>query len=81
VVNLYPNPASNQLSIMVSSLNAHAHISVYSISGQRLINMRMDNPMGATTVKLLDISSLNTGVYFITVTSSSFTSTQRFVKQ
>ena len=66
-VTVYPNPAVGQLNV---TLNKNAEVTVYNIMGQAV--MSVEGHAGANT---LDISSLNSGVYFI----SAGNDTQKFV--
>ena len=66
-VSLYPNPAVDQLNI---TLNKSAEVTVYNIMGQTVMTME-----GRAGVNVLDISSLNSGIYFVSAGSD----TQKFV--
>ena len=56
-LSVYPNPAEGQISV---TLNKNAEVTIYNIMGQAV--MTVEGRAGANT---LDISSLNSGVYFI----------------
>ena len=56
-LSVYPNPAEGQISV---TLNKNAEVTIYNIMGQAVLTM--EGRAGANT---LDISSLNSGVYFI----------------
>jgi hypothetical protein len=66
-ISLYPNPAENNLNV---TLNKSAEITVYNIMGQVVMNQQ-----GNAGVNRLDISNLNSGVYFLSAGSD----TQKFV--
>ena len=66
-ISVYPNPAVDQLSI---TLNKNAEVTIYNITGQAV--MTVEGHAGANT---LDISSLSSGVYFI----SAGNDTQKFI--
>jgi len=61
-INLYPNPASNKLFIENSSDRMIQSIRAMSISGQEV--MYIENPSNIVA-NGIDISALNSGVYFI----------------
>jgi len=66
-MNLYPNPAIDQLNI---TLNQNAEIAIYNIVGQKV--MSVEGHAGANNI---NISTLTSGVYFVNAGSA----TQKFV--
>lgn len=70
--SLYPNPATNQLSIdtelVINSL------SIVDLTGKTITTTNQPT-------KLVDISNLPSGIYFINVTTDENTITKKFVKQ
>lgn len=66
-ISVYPNPAVDQLSV---TLNKNAEVTVYNIMGQAV--MTVEGRIGANTI---DISSLTSGIYFI----SAGNDTQKFI--
>jgi hypothetical protein len=70
-LEVYPNPASNQL--FIQSDEQHLNIQISDISGRVLLTKRFDNQ--AT----LDISSLKQGLYFLKATGSKNYKTFEFV--
>lgn len=79
VIKLWPNPAKTQLQIeMFGQNNADYHSKITDITGQVLKSMN-HNQKGGKIV--LDIATLQNGVYFLTVyTSNGMIHQQRFVK-
>ena len=71
---MYPNPASNVLTI--ENKNQMDSIAVYSILGQEIIRKS-----ATQLIENLDVSALNAGVYLVRVISGGEQSTQRFVKK
>ncbi|MCX6294899.1 MAG: T9SS type A sorting domain-containing protein [Bacteroidetes bacterium] len=66
-LTIYPNPASNNVSVVLNSTKATtASITVYNMVGQAVAQLEKNIVSGNNTVKL-DISSFNTGVYFVSV--------------
>ena len=75
-LELYPNPASNE--ILLSSEAQIKEYSIHSVTGG-LITSESFAPTGQ---KHLDISELDSGIYLMTIkTVSDKTETQRFVKK
>lgn len=68
---IYPNPAKDQLTI--SNAN-QSNISIYNINGQRLLEEQ-----NVSDLCTLDISDLETGIYFIKVYSSNQIITRKLV--
>ena len=66
-MSIYPNPAVDQLSIV---LNQNANIVVFNTMGQRVMNVE-----GHVGVNSINLSSLTAGVYFVNAGSS----TQKFI--
>jgi len=70
---LYPNPASNIITIETSSKGS---LSVINLSGQELLQQKITGP---TT--RIDIGNLPNGVYFVRVTGESSVQQRKFIKQ
>ncbi len=70
IVNFSPNPALNQIMLDVSSYpDPKVQISIYSISGIQLKQVRMDFSLNAE--QMLDIEHLAPGQYLLKVTSGN----------
>ena len=66
-ISVYPNPAVDQLSV---TLNKDAEMTIYNIMGQAVMTVE-----GRAGVNNIDITSLTSGIYFI----SAGTDTQKFI--
>ena len=66
-MNLYPNPAVNQLNV---TLNQNTGIVIYNIMGQAVMNVE-----GHVGVNSINISDLTAGIYFVSAGSD----TQKFI--
>jgi len=76
-IQLYPNPADNELLINVSAVSNEAtSIAVYSINGQLMKEATLS---GLTT--RIDISNLNAGLYFVKVSHGNHSDMIKFVKR
>lgn len=64
--NVYPNPSNGIINI--NSNQEIANINVYDIAGTAIHNQSLTSKLYQTEI---DLSSLNNGIYFITVQSSS----------
>jgi hypothetical protein len=79
-VSVYPNPTSNQLSIICNQLSIK-EISIDNVLGQRVCEKIVNNSSG-TTNEELDVSELPSGIYFyqLAITNSQVI-TGKFVKE
>ncbi|MDD2621772.1 MAG: T9SS type A sorting domain-containing protein [Bacteroidales bacterium] len=76
-VNIYPNPADNQLNIMASPYNIQS-IRIMDITGKvirDIQNVSQNNPYQ------IDISNIESGIYFITLYSHKGKSVKKFIKK
>ena len=72
-MNLYPNPTSGVVSVQNNSALPIENVEVYSITGQKVLT---------STSKQIDLSALNSGVYFVKLIAQEGTSiTKKVVKQ
>ncbi|GGZ62731.1 DUF7619 domain-containing protein [Mesonia mobilis] len=72
-VNLYPNPTSGVVSIQNNSALPIENVEFYSITGQKVLT---------STSTQIDLSALNSGVYFVKLIAAEGTAiTKKVVKQ
>ncbi len=77
--NIYPNPAHDKLNIDCSSIKkGKTKFIIYNIEGAKLIEEEI-NINSSNSIKVIDISHLNSGVYFIKIENESGTSNNKFV--
>lgn len=76
-VQLYPNPTASELTIFIAEAS-EVDIRIYNLLGKLMINE--PNKLIANTL-VLDVSSLQTGVYFVRINSENGTVTKRFIKE
>jgi hypothetical protein len=75
-ITLYPNPASDNITVEIASLAKTQTISIYNIQGQLLIQQPM---MQAKTN--IDISAFSKGLYFLKVENEKSIAVKKFVKE
>ena len=73
-VKMYPNPASNNLTIEAN--NVIEKVSLFNVLGQEVVSKTTNNQ-----VVTLDISSLQNGVYIVKTTINGVTSASRVIKK
>ncbi|MBN8695485.1 MAG: T9SS type A sorting domain-containing protein [Bacteroidetes bacterium] len=76
-LRLYPNPTNNILSIVTEGLDAPYKINILDITGRQI--QAHDNINSKETV--INVSQLESGIYFLTITDGKQTSTKKFIKQ
>jgi hypothetical protein len=65
VLVIYPNPASGQVNVDFSAeITGKGNISVYGLTGQRLISFAFNAVEGENTI-MVNVGSLNKGIYFL----------------
>lgn len=74
VINIYPNPAYDLVTIQYNSTGNYSVV-INSINGQVFYDKTSGNP-----VHQIDLSSFQKGVYFITVRSKDFVTTEKIIK-
>jgi photosystem II stability/assembly factor-like uncharacterized protein len=75
-VQMYPNPVNDQLNIISKN-----NISLVQLTNSLGKNIFLSNDKSASNSKTLEVSSLASGIYFISVQTEFGTTVQRFVKQ
>ncbi len=73
-ISLYPNPATDFLNIESHYSGQHS-VDIFSINGRLLFRQEMEGTAGR-----IDLSSFQKGVYFITIRSKDFVTTQKIVR-
>lgn len=71
-VNIYPNPASDYISIEGEDIQ---DVTIYDISGRTLMTVEFRN-----NVQNINISDLNSGVYFLNIRTQEGSMIERIVK-
>lgn len=78
-ISLYPNPAQSELNIdLVSKNSTNAQIEIIDLAGRTISYQNKTIINGQNTIRL-DVSSLNTGLYVIKITSSEGVFMQKFM--
>jgi photosystem II stability/assembly factor-like uncharacterized protein len=81
VLKVYPNPATNMIKADADNMaGGNVAIAITDITGRTLLQETVNNNTGHF-VKNLDISSLQTGVYFVTLKTNGSESTKKFIKE
>jgi hypothetical protein len=78
-LNIFPNPAADQLNITLNANVQNATVRVTDALGRVVIEQKMN--FAARAQQRLDIEALESGVYHITLTQDGLKSSVEFVKQ
>ncbi|MFA6924529.1 MAG: T9SS type A sorting domain-containing protein [Bacteroidales bacterium] len=73
---IYPNPASTQITIELPKKEEQSIITIYNLNGEELIKQQIKN--NKTDV---DISELQSGVYFIKIVNNKNVEIKKIIKQ
>lgn len=81
-LSLYPNPAKSFITVSCNAeKSGRASVTIFDVSGKQLMTSIFDKDI-ALLQRNIDISTLNKGVYVLTVNiDGSPVSTQRFIKE
>jgi hypothetical protein len=80
-ISIYPNPASDVLTIEASNVPGDVlNIEISNISGQVVMNSQL-NDFNGYAKEQLDISELTKGVYFVKIFTNEVTTAKRLVVQ
>ena len=75
-VSIYPNPASDKITIETSSAAVQRQLTISNLNGQELITRQITQPKTQ-----IDISSLPSGVYVVKLTCMQSIATTKLIKQ
>lgn len=80
-VNIFPNPASTQLNIRYKLISSEeAQLNVYDVSGKRAISTTVSSAIGDNYLRL-NVSELNSGIYFVELNQNGHSSRRQFTKR
>lgn len=75
-LKIYPNPAKDVIYLNLKMTDEVGAVSVYNVSGKVVLKRSM-----AENTRSVDVSSLNTGIYFVKLKVNNVWRLQRFIKQ
>lgn len=77
-VSVYPNPFNGNTNLTFTATEAgEASVVVYNLIGERVIDMNLGSIAAGTQNVQLDFTSMNAGIYLLSVTAAGETSTLR----
>lgn len=79
-VSVRPNPVQSELYIDVNASQAsNMNVAVYNITGQKVLDQNVSALSTGVNTRSINVSSLNSGVYFVTVSANGFQETKKFI--
>ena len=75
-INLFPNPAGDQLNVSVEGVDRKSAIKIYNLMGKLVLQQE-----GANSLIQLNVSKLSAGFYLVHVNDGIETRSAKFVKQ
>jgi uncharacterized delta-60 repeat protein len=75
-ISLYPNPASNKITIETSFVEQNNSLTIVNIEGQQLITRQITE-----SKTQIDISNLPSGIYFVKLANDKVVEVGKFVKE
>jgi Secretion system C-terminal sorting domain len=75
-VPIYPNPATDKITIEIAEGRAPSHLSMMTLNGEEVLTRSLIKPKTQ-----IDISNLPSGVYFVRLTNDKMVEVGKFIKQ
>ncbi len=80
-IAVYPNPFTNDLSISLQTENTHEAIFTIADLTGKTIYRREETNLASNYTKMLDLSHLTNGIYFVTISCQGNATTKKIIKQ
>lgn len=77
-ITVYPNPAKSTVTISYKQLNENATLNVVTIDGKQVLTQKLS---ANNTQHILNVHTLTSGTYILTIQDGKTTHTQKFTKQ
>lgn len=77
-MNVYPNPASNNVNVVLSGVEGQTVITVHDMSGKAVTSMRVDLD-GNNQIVNLPVDNFSQGIYFIKAVNGSAVMTKKLI--
>ena len=77
-MNVYPNPASNYVNVVLSGVKGQTMITVHDMSGKAVSNMRVDVDDNDQIINL-PVDNYSQGIYFIKVVNGNAVMTKKLI--
>ena len=75
-VKLYPNPITNDILYMESSVSDFQYLNIYSVLGSKLLSIKLDTE---DSLKEINLGQLDAGIYFVEIVSQDVKTMKRII--
>ncbi len=72
-IKIYPNPSNGIINLMISDNSKIININIYNTLGGNVFNLKPENS------KLIDLSNLKSGIYFLKVITENYAETKKII--
>jgi ELWxxDGT repeat protein len=72
-IKVYPNPSNGNINLFISDNSKLTDINIYNTIGENLLNLKTEN------LTSIDLSRLNSGIYFIKISTENYSETKKIV--
>jgi tetrahydromethanopterin S-methyltransferase subunit F len=80
-ISLYPNPSNSETNVdFYLQTKSDVNINITDLSGKTVSSLGLTNVSTGSNSAKIDCSSLNSGVYYVTLSTANSTITKKFVK-
>ncbi len=73
---VYPNPATNNITIVTDAVSKDETISIYNLQGQMILHQPLQQ-----TLTVVNVTNLEQGIYFIKLSDKERATVKKFIKQ
>lgn len=80
ILDIYPNPATDRANLTFTNTGDAAQLMVFDMTGKQVWSQNLNGGNGLTQTSI-DVSSLNAGVYFVTLFTTEGKATQKLIVQ
>ena len=78
-ISVFPNPANNVVTVDFTSNVTAANVQIFDVTGKMVISSELENVVNGKNSTKVDISSLVSGVYMLSVKTSNGNAFKKFV--
>ena len=78
ILNVFPNPAGNNVTVTFNASDNNSFISIIDITGKEVLTRNINQGKGLTQERF-NVVDLKQGIYFIRITSGNKTSTEKLI--
>jgi alkaline phosphatase D len=82
IINLYPNPAVEEITFQYSVIESGKTIfNIYDINGKKVMPSVLEEMSNGVLIGRINVSSLTSGIYFLEIKNGNQSTQQKFIKQ